>query len=90
MTVALYKNIHFGSTVEDIKNAYGKVTNLYNVYDNNSFVIEYISDETGNQYYFSGKSGGLSNINLKYNLNATINNETNNDRSDYYDDKDEE
>lgn len=90
MTIALYKNIHFGSTVEDIKNAYGKVTNLYNVYDNNSFVIEYISDETGNQYYFSGKSGGLSNINLKYNLNTTINNETNNDRSDYYDDKDEE
>ncbi len=89
MTIALPNNIHFGSTVKDIKSYYGKVVTTYNEYKNNSFVIEYTNDS--NDYYFSGKSGGLSEVILKYNIDTTNNTEhSNNNDVDYYDDKDDE
>ena len=78
MTLALKDNIHFGSTIDDIKNAFGNVPSLYNVYDNDSFVIKYIGDETGHEYYFSGKTGGLANIDLKFNMIQTTQDQNSN------------
>lgn len=67
MTIALEDNIHFGSTVDDIFNTYGKVTKEY-TNKNGSFMIHYITDnEYKNEYYFYGANYGLEQIDLIFN-----------------------